>query len=283
MPIRPPDATTGTLWQLRSYSLDQRVEPSNNFWFDNHHREKKGVCIFQYTLKGRMYYSDRHGERIAPAGWATMFAFGEESSYGLPKSFNETLLTQHVSLEGAGLTEHWNFIRERHGSVFHVGEESPVLLAMRQLCTRERPRSNAEAALHAGEVYAFLMRLYTYLDELWARDKPPVERAVDELVRQSTSACSLKEVAMRHGCSREHLTRVFSERTGTPPGAYLMRAKLKKALELLGETRLPIARVAEQCGFLSKHTLARQVRQQTNHSPAEYRRRQHARRTTLSP
>src|SRR5207245_1120003 len=98
-------------------------------------------------------------------------------------------------------------------------------------CARPRPRSTAEAGLAAAEIYSVIMRLYTYLDELQSRGKSPVERAMDELLAHAIGSLSLKEVALRHGCSREHLTRVFAERVGKSPAKYLTQAKLSRALE----------------------------------------------------
>ncbi|MCW8133723.1 MAG: helix-turn-helix transcriptional regulator [Planctomycetota bacterium] len=274
----PSDDTRRIFWQVTSYNFDQYVENDGRWSLSNHNRERRGVVIFQYAARGCLLYRDPKGERAVPEGWAALFSFGEESWYGLPKHFPEPLLTQFVSLEGAGLLAHVNFIRERFGSVFRVGHENPLRENMRQIAESSRPRTAAEAALHGAEVCAFLMRLYTFLEEQWAREKPPVERAVDELLRRPANAWSLKEVAQRHGCSREHLTRVFTERTGTPPAKYLSRAKLARAVELLRETGLPIAKVAAQSGFANKFTLARHVKDVTGTSPGRLRERTRKRR-----
>lgn len=276
----PPDDTRRIFWQVSSYSFDQHVENNGHWSLNNHNRERRGVVIFQYAARGGFLYRDPRGERVVPEGWAAIFSFGEESWYGLPAHFPEPLLTQYLSLEGAGLLAHVNFLRERFGSVFRLGEENPLRENMRQIAESSRPRTASEAALHGAEVYAFIMRLYTYLEEQWARDKPPVERAVDELLRRPANAWSLKEVAQRHGCSREHLTRIFTERTGTPPAKYLGRAKLSKALELLVETGLPIGRVAVQSGFTNKFTLARHVKEETGTTPGRLRERSGKRRSS---
>jgi len=260
-----------TLWAVRAFGLNQREEPTGRWWMDNRPREKRGVIIFQYALKGKMLYRDAHGEREVPAGWAALFSFGEESAYGLPAHFTEAFHTQWLSIEGTGLAEHCALIRARFGSVFKIGADNPLLRSMRELTVHARPRSAEAAALHSAEVYSFLMRLYLHLERQWAKEKAPVERAVDELLSHATAAWSLKEVAQRHGCSREHLSRVFRERTGMPPAAYLIRTRLNRALELLRETSLPIAQIARQSGFSSKFALSRWVRHETGAPPGAYR------------
>lgn len=268
-----PDAARRIFWQVRAFDFHQRVEPDGTWWLENRRREPRGLVIFQYAAQGRMLYRDRHGEREVREGWAALFEMGEESAYGLPKAYGAPFHTQWISLEGAGLPEHVRFIRARYGSVFFVGKDSPLRDAMRSLCGRARTPSPAEAALASAAVYDFLMRLYVHLEEQWVRVKPPVERAVDDLLRHPTQALSLKEVAQRHGCSREHLTRVFRARTSASPARYLGRARLLRALELLRETRLPVRQVVEQSGFASSFTLARHVKAETGLAPGAFRER----------
>lgn len=272
-----PTNSPSPLWAIQSYNLNEKVEPDGHWQFDNRRRSNKGIVIFQYSTKGRMLYRDRLGEQKVGPGQAVLFTLDEESWYGLPIGFKETYHTRFMSLQGTGLVEHWNFIRQRFGSVVTIGGNNLLLTLMRQLCERPRPRSGTEAAATSAAVYAFVMRLYATLDECWTRENSPVERAVRELLAHTTTAWSLKEVALRHGCSREHLTRVFTLRNGNPPATFLVDAKINKALELLRETALTIRQVAEQSGFLSRHTLARQIRRKVGISPGEYREREKAR------
>jgi AraC-like DNA-binding protein len=275
MAEQPVASTLNELWRLRSFGLHQVVDPKGpRWWLTNRDREPKGVVILQYAARGKFVYRDRSGETEVPAEHAVLFAFDEESEYGIHREFSETLLTQFFVLQGAGLLEHCNALRRQFGSVFYLGEDNPILRRLRELCALRHPRTTAEASLAAAEIYSVLMRLYAFLDERQARKKSPVERAIDELLGHAIGSFSLKEVALRHGCSREHLTRVFAARVGTSPARHLMKAKLSRALEILRETRLPVRLVAEQCGFASKHTLARQVHAQTGYSPDAYRRRQ---------
>ncbi|MCZ7648828.1 MAG: AraC family transcriptional regulator [Planctomycetota bacterium] len=267
----PLHAPSQAFWQVRGFQFHQQVAPESGWAFENAHRQTAGVVIFQFVARGRMYYRDRRGAHEVLPGGAALFALGEESYYGVRPEFGEPLTTHHMSLHGAGLLDHVNQLRARFGSVYRLGEDNPVLEAMRPLTDQSRPRSAADASLHAAALYAWLMRLYAYLEEQWSREKPPVERAVEELLRHPLQPWSLKAVSARHGVSREHLTRVFAARTGKGPAAWLAGAKLQKALELLRDTGLPVAAVAEQSGFTSKHTLARRVRKATGRSPGGYR------------
>ncbi|MCK6473533.1 MAG: AraC family transcriptional regulator [Planctomycetes bacterium] len=267
-PLKP-----GLFWAVGSFDHRQVVEPNGRWWIENTRRANDGSVILQYALEGRMVFRDGSGSRDVPAGWMAMFAFGEESAYGLPASYGEPFVTEWMQLRGAGLREHIDELRRRFGSVVYIGHNNPLRRMRRRLCDAARPRSVPAWAAAANDVHAFVMRLYMHLEARHAKERPPVARAIDELLRQPEQSWSIKEVAARQGCSREHLARVFRERHGVSPAAYLVRARLAKALELLRETTLPLPLVVEQSGFANKHTLARWVKAQTGLPPGAYRER----------
>jgi transcriptional regulator GlxA family with amidase domain len=154
--------------------------------------------------------------------------------------------------------------------VIAFGDE--VLAALRRLVALADPRLVHEATVIAAAVHEFVMLLFTSLRRDLVASQSPVERAIDAILANPTHPWSLKEVAERHRCSREHLTRAFTRRLGTAPGAWLAEARVRRAIQLLRETALPVAAVAEQSGFSSTHTLARQVRAATGSSPRLLRR-----------
>jgi AraC-like DNA-binding protein len=257
-------------WKVDAADPCQRVSADGSYWWDNSTRREKSV-VLHYVLEGVLVYVDRHGRKTVDPGWAVMFAHGEHSAYGVPREVGQTLLTAWVVLSGAGTLEHWNLLRRRFGSVFYMGHASPLRRAMRRLDRHLNPASSAELALAATAVNSFVMRLYEHLEDRAGGTKTPVERAVDELIRHPTHPWSLKEVAARWGCSREHLTRVFTERVGAPPAKYLTEARIDKALELLRATSLSLALIAEHSGFGSSHAMARWVRARTGHAPSVVR------------
>jgi len=257
-------------WRVDAFHSGQREVPDGSYWWNNAHRVEKSI-VFHYVIKGTLVFVRRQKRQDVQQGWGLLFAHGENSAYGLPASYDEPLLTSWAVLSGAGTLEHWNAIRQRFGSVVHIGQVGPLRRAMNRLGQHVNPSGPAEAELAATAVHTFVMRLYGHLESQQIRSRPPVERAVDELLQYPTYPWSLKEVAARHGCSREHLTRVFTERVGVPPAAYLSLLRLKKALDLLRETSLPIRRVAEQSGFSSVHTMVRWVRAETGKAPGMLR------------
>jgi AraC family transcriptional activator FtrA len=259
-----------TLWRVGGFGRERHA-PASKYWFENPGRDGRSA-IFQYNVSGLIVFRDqqRRMHEVRP-GHALLFLHDEDTAYGLPRGATEPFVTEFVALSGAGVREHWELLR-RQGSILRVDPEGPVLAAMRRLMEVSRSSARFDAAAMSAEAHAFVMLLVTSQRQELASAQSPVERAVDDLLRAPTAPWSLKQVAERHGVSREHLTRTFHQRLGLSPAAWLAKARLGKALSLLRETTLPVAEVARQSGYASTHTLARQVRAETGKSPRAARR-----------
>jgi AraC family transcriptional regulator of arabinose operon len=67
--------------------------------------------------------------------------------------------------------------------------------------------------------------------------------------------------------------RSFRAERGTTPMAYVWDRRVALAVDLLASTGLPLAAVAERCGFRTAHHFSRRVRQATGQPPGLLRRR----------
>jgi transcriptional regulator GlxA family with amidase domain len=62
-------------------------------------------------------------------------------------------------------------------------------------------------------------------------------------------------LAANAGVSVRHLTRLFREQLGEPPGQLVRRVRLELAARMLASTALPLPQIARACGFSSTETL----------------------------
>ncbi|MET9341065.1 helix-turn-helix domain-containing protein [Nonomuraea sp. NPDC003804] len=83
------------------------------------------------------------------------------------------------------------------------------------------------------------------------------------------------ELAARMGLSQRQFTRVFRQKTGTTPAAYIESARVEVARRLLETTDLPLPQVAAGSGLGSVETLHRAFRRRLGTGPGSYRRRFH--------
>ncbi len=80
------------------------------------------------------------------------------------------------------------------------------------------------------------------------------------------------EVPAHAGLSRRVLERRFTGMLGRTPAVHIARARLDHLKELLAGTALPIASLAEKCGFCSPEYMTAIFRKETGTTPLRYRR-----------
>ena len=259
------------LWRVESHGRE-RHPPGERWWYDNRTRHGD-LCVVQLAISGRMRLVAGGDLDVGP-GQAALFLHPSETHYGLPPEASETFVTEWVVLRGAGLAEHWAGIAAlRGGPVVPMAIDGPLHRALRSLCVLADPRRHTAAPTMAAAVHGFVMQMWEGAAEARTSALRPVEQAIEGMLAAPTAPWSLKRLADERGISREHLARAFRERVGVPPAAWLAEQRVRRAIELLEHTDLPIRAVRDQAGFASSHTLIRRVRAVTGRSPLAVRRR----------
>jgi transcriptional regulator GlxA family with amidase domain len=78
---------------------------------------------------------------------------------------------------------------------------------------------------------------------------------LDHVVANPGSDLRTAVLAANAGVSVRHLTRLFRERLGEPPGQLVRRVRLELAARMLASTDLPLPEIARACGFSSAETM----------------------------
>jgi transcriptional regulator GlxA family with amidase domain len=84
---------------------------------------------------------------------------------------------------------------------------------------------------------------------------------------------SLSVLADRVGMSERSFSRHYAEATGLTPARAIEQLRVEAARELLLESRQPIKRIAQRCGFGSEETMRRSFVRQLAVTPQDYRSR----------
>jgi transcriptional regulator GlxA family with amidase domain len=82
---------------------------------------------------------------------------------------------------------------------------------------------------------------------------------------------SLSALADRAGMSERSFSRRYAEATGLTPARAIERLRVEAARRLLSETRLPVKRIAQRCGFGSEETMRRSFLRLMVTTPQDYR------------
>lgn len=100
-------------------------------------------------------------------------------------------------------------------------------------------------------------------------DLGPIEAYVHSRLGESISVADLAAVAC---LSPAHFHRVFRQSAGMTPHQYILEMRVGEARRLLAKTRLPVAQIADRCGFSSQSALTHVLRRRTGMTPGTVRR-----------
>lgn len=84
---------------------------------------------------------------------------------------------------------------------------------------------------------------------------------------------SLEEMAAQIGITPSHLCRVFKKATGVSPHQFVLKTRLERAQEMLGQSEVSMNLIAEFLGFASQSSFNRAFRKMTGETPSSFRKR----------
>ena len=95
----------------------------------------------------------------------------------------------------------------------------------------------------------------------------------ESLTKRETYSLKTGEVIKRSGKSREHISRLFKEATGTTIGVYLNELRIEHAAAMLTTTYPDIIDIALESGFENLSTFYHLFKKKKGISPKQYRKR----------
>ena len=102
---------------------------------------------------------------------------------------------------------------------------------------------------------------------------PLVAKALELVAGNLSRPWGVAQLSRELGVPPLRLGRHFKAELGRAPGAEILRQRLAKARTLLRETDMPLARIAELCGFCHASYLVNLFRRETGLTPREWRKR----------
>jgi transcriptional regulator GlxA family with amidase domain len=84
------------------------------------------------------------------------------------------------------------------------------------------------------------------------------------------SDLSVEALASRCSMSPRHFARVFTQQTGLTPARFVERLRVGAVRELLEDTRMPLKKIADRCGFASADSMRRAFLRAFAVTPARY-------------
>jgi len=119
---------------------------------------------------------------------------------------------------------------------------------------------------------------FTHAYERLAQGEPRPEgehllqQLKDRILEQPRTRLEVSALAAEHGSSRSAFSHYFREHTGFAPARFMTEVRLQAAARLLVSTDLPLARIAQDCGFANANHFGKVFRRYRQQSAGAYRR-----------
>jgi AraC family transcriptional regulator len=98
-----------------------------------------------------------------------------------------------------------------------------------------------------------------------------MRRLEDYVAEHLAERILVADLAAVAGLSPDRFAHAYSRHAGQSPHQFVLAARLKRAVELLGQSTLGIAEVAATCGFASQQHLTQTMKRRLSTTPARYR------------
>ncbi|MDB5078783.1 MAG: AraC family transcriptional regulator [Chloroflexi bacterium] len=119
--------------------------------------------------------------------------------------------------------------------------------------------------------------LWLYIGEgegpIHTTQPPLISQALQFIQARLGESLTLEQIANTVGVSPAHLIRLFQKHLGMTVMAFVWEQRVKLGIELLSNTGLGVAVIAERCGFQNSFHFSRRIRLATGFSPLEVRSR----------
>ncbi|HEX8371468.1 MAG TPA: helix-turn-helix domain-containing protein [Chthoniobacterales bacterium] len=243
------------LWIAAPHGSTKEVVQSTRYRWENSQRGSDPFVIIQHTESGcgRFVWEGESWE--VPAGHAFIALVPEASSYSSLEGASNPWEFGWINLYGDLAMSLCRALRAAYGPVLPLPLKSTPASLFQSLVAQAERRVVQDPSDVSTACFAFLMEWKRVLDRPAGRD--PVETAKRICHTRYREPIGIKELALQTGLSREHLTRLFTEKVGSSPARYLRELRLEAVREFVATSSGTMKEAALRCGFPSAKALRR--------------------------
>jgi AraC-like DNA-binding protein len=243
---------------LMSAPFGQRLQRVNSTRYHWDSRTRVGnYVILQRTISGSGCLELDGVVHEVPPGHAFVAIVPENGAYYYPAGAGQPWEFTWLNFYGRLGVELCRDLRRRYGPVLPLGEHSAAWVEFQGLVALSGQRTVQDSQDTSLAIYRFILEWTRELSAPRREQLDPVETAALICRTRFREPLGTKELATQAGLSREHLTRLFTERLGTSPARYLRALRVRAAREMLATGTAPLQEVALRCGFPSIRALHR--------------------------
>jgi AraC-like DNA-binding protein len=255
-------------------SVETRTDPSSYYWdgMKRIGRRDHPLVFFQFTFAGYGHFELYGGapQRISP-GMGFFAVIPSRHRYYLPEA-------------SPGWTFAWIGIYHPYllrrigrqvaatGPILEAQPKSPLLACLTRLVRGAFHKDFRDRFEVEQELFEFTIAF----ERLAQRERDPEGDRLLETIRNRVLAEKRRPVAVEvlaseHGMSRSAFGHYFRARTGLTPAHFMTEIRVQEAARLLVTTRLPLERIALECGFANANHFRKVFRRFRQQRPSAYR------------
>jgi AraC family transcriptional regulator len=172
---------------------------------------------------------------------------GEGHHLGLTLQANTQMLRPLAARVRTWAAHEWRGVEPMHADTL-------LLLMLQEFAELQRTARSAVAASQTGGL------------------SPRAQRLLREFVAERIETkIELQAMASVVGLSRFHFARAFKASFGTSPHQFVLQERVRRAADLMRNSRVPITDIALSVGFAGSSELSRSFRQAMGCTPRDYR------------
>jgi AraC-like DNA-binding protein len=237
-------------------STEERITSPRYIW-SNRDRGVDQFVIIQRTISGSGAFVWEGRTFPVPENHAFIAMAPEDSSYFFPPDHKAAWRFSWLNFYGPLAVSLCRDLRRQYGPVLPLPRRSSAGSAFEALVRQGESRAPADLHDTSLACYAFLMEWARQLSRLGEDNPDPVETAIRTCRARFREPLGVKELAAASGISREHFTRLFTEKTGSPPALFLRELRAQAAVAMMKDGTILLKEAALRCGFASPRALSR--------------------------
>ena len=234
----------------------------------------QGRCDYylMYLTRGRLRI--RLGGREAPfqAGEACIIAPGEEHCYTFDGADELNYYWAHFT--GSAAREHIARAGLPIGEILSVGQDEAMVAAFQSLMDSFIITDAWQETEAAGRLLVALAGLGRAASGRPVRPSiEPIRRSLSHMEASYGEAITVAELAQMEFMSVSRYTALFRSCTGLAPKEYLIRLRMRSAMEMLTRTNMSVTQIARAVGYDDPLYFSRLFKKHMGASPRAVRRR----------
>ncbi len=196
----------------------------------------------------------------------------ERQAYRFPKEYDTLSCYIHFCgrgceeiLSNAGITER----------ITYVGLSGILDNLFTRMCEEYTVKKAMHEEICSGILYEFLMQAgrlnYYHKNNIDIRNSNNMNKICEQMYYDLAKNKSVKDYADMCCLSIDRFSHSFKESIGVPPKQYIMKLRIGTACELLANTALDLAAVAENIGISDVNYFCRMIKKYTGKPPSYFR------------